>query len=146
MTAVRIANAIFWLAHSRAGQSVVCFHLSVAQVACYVAMIGCKSIHCCSTAFDNDPWKLKINWDVLDQATMKNAEHWGLFDIVAKPWCYNFWVCQMMLFGPKWLFPIHLHREKDLCSSVDTFFECPNRGEMTRFTVRIWFIGSDDRK
>ena len=44
------------------------------------------------------------------------------FDIVAKPWYYNFHVCHVMLCGPKRLFPIYFHEERDIYDSVDNFF------------------------
>ena len=38
---------------------------------------------------------------------------------------------------PKKTFPIDLQEERDVCNSVDSFFERPNHHEMTRFTLRI---------
>ena len=45
-----------------------------------------------------------------------------VFDIVAKPWYYNFCIHYVMILGPKRLFPIHLHGERDVCNSVNNTF------------------------
>ena len=60
------------------------------------------------------------------------------YDIVAKQWYYT------VTLGPKKLFPIHLQWEWDVCNSVDNFFEHPNCRKTTHFTIRIWFIRSDN--
>ena len=42
--------------------------------------------------------------------------------VVAKRRYYNFCVRHVMPLGPKILFPIDLHWERDVCNSADNFF------------------------
>ena len=60
------------------------------------------------------------------QAPRKSGKCWSQFDIVAKLWYYNFRLHHVTPLGPKILFPIDLHVERDICKSVDTFFRSDN--------------------
>ena len=66
------------------------------------------------------------------EANIVEDKHW--YYIVM--WCY---AAQKDFY-----LSVHLHGERDICNSVDNFFERPSRHETTNFTVRIWFIRSDN--
>ena len=65
------------------------------------------------------------------RAPLKQIEHSGQTVELQLP------AHDVMPSGPKRLFPIDLHGERDVFKSVATFFERHNPHKMTYFTIRI---------